>query len=150
MISVCLSPPSLLLIAVLLGEAVPSGQLVYRIAEKRVVAITRMPWFTRVLDPPSEILHEMFEPKSVAINESPVEGFLYPDVQIAHAKNRNGALPADPDVALGLWPHLDERVAEEPACHCPIELSPHSDHGEGFAHACPNENSSAFGSRTMS
>jgi hypothetical protein len=33
------------------------------------------------------------------------------------------------------WPHLDERVAEELACHCPIEFSPHSDHSEGLAHA---------------
>src|SRR5580704_8400976 len=33
MISLCLSPPSLLVISVLLAKAVPSGQLFYRIAE---------------------------------------------------------------------------------------------------------------------
>jgi hypothetical protein len=38
-----------------------------------------------------------------------------------------------------LWPHLDESVTEETAYHCPMESSPHSYYGEGFAHACPNE-----------
>ena len=81
----------------------------------------------------------MFEPKSLAINESPVEGFLHQNFQVAHAKHCNGALPADPDIALRLWLYLDEGVAEESACHCPIEFSPQGDHGEGFAHARPNE-----------
>ena len=44
-----------------------------------------------------------------------------------------------PDIALRLWPHLDESVTEETAYHCPMESSPRSNHGEGFAHACPNE-----------
>ena len=65
--------------------------------------------------------------------------FFTRKLQIGHAQHRNGALPADPDIALGLWPYLDESVAEEPACHCPIEFSSQGDHGEGFAHACPNE-----------
>src|SRR5689334_7431085 len=90
-------------------------------------------------DHPSEILLEMFEPKNVAVNEAAVERFLYQELQIGHAQHRNRALPADPDIALCLWPHLDESVAEEPACHCPVEFSPNSDHGKGFAHACPNE-----------
>jgi hypothetical protein len=47
--------------------------------------------------------------------------------------------PADPDIALGWWPHLDENVAEEAACLCPMESSPNSDHGEGFAHARSDE-----------
>ena len=34
------------------------------------------PWFTRVLDPPCEILLEMLEPKDVAVNEAAVERFL--------------------------------------------------------------------------
>ena len=55
-----------------------------------------------MLDPPSEILLEMLEPKDVAVNGASVERFLYQNVQIAHAKHRNGALPADPDVILPL------------------------------------------------
>jgi hypothetical protein len=39
--------------------------------------IVRKPWFARVLDPPSEILLEMLEPKDVAVNEAAVERFLY-------------------------------------------------------------------------
>src|SRR6266446_1509738 len=77
----------------------------------------------------------MVEPKNVAVNEAPVESLPDQNLQVAHAQHRNGALPADPDVAVCVWSHLDEGVAEKPACHCPIESSPHSDHGEGFAHA---------------
>ena len=44
----------------------------------------------------------MVESENVAVNEAAVERFLYQNVQIAHAKNRNGALPADPDVILPL------------------------------------------------
>src|SRR5438552_1737748 len=81
----------------------------------------------------------MVESKNVAVNEAAVERFLHQDLQVAHAEHRNRALPADPDIALCLWPHLHERVTEEPACHCAIEFSPHSDHGEGLAHARSNE-----------
>src|SRR5260370_4831898 len=88
-----------------------------------------------MLDPPSEILLEMFEPKNVGVDEAAVEPFLDQDFQVAHAKHCNGALPADPDIALCLWPHLDERVAKEPACFCLIEFSLDGDHSEGFAHA---------------
>src|SRR5260370_11567385 len=92
-----------------------------------------------MLDPPSEILLEMFEPKNVGVDEAAVEPFLDQDFQVAHAKHCNGALPADPDIALCLWPHLDECVAKEPACCCLIEFSLDGDHSEGFAHARPNE-----------
>src|ERR1700730_4215729 len=83
-----------------------------------------------MLDPASEILLEMVESENVSIDETPVERFLYQNFQVAHAQHCNGALPADPDITLCLWPHLDESVAEEPACHCPIEFSSHSDHGK--------------------
>jgi hypothetical protein len=70
MISLGLSSPSLLILPILLGEAVQSGQLLDGIAESRVVVIIRTPWFARMLDPPSEILLEMFEPKNAAVNEA--------------------------------------------------------------------------------
>jgi hypothetical protein len=44
-ISPCLPFPLFLIGAILLGEAVPSGQLFYGIAEYRAVAIIRKPWF---------------------------------------------------------------------------------------------------------
>src|SRR5438874_13025020 len=81
----------------------------------------------------------MFEPKNVAVDETSIERLLYQKLQIAHAQHRNGALPADPDIALRLWLHLHDGVAEESACHCPIEFSPHSDHGEGLARTRPDE-----------
>jgi hypothetical protein len=55
-ISPCLSLPPFLIGAILLGEAVPSGQLFYGIAEKRAVAIIWKPGFVRVLHTTSEIL----------------------------------------------------------------------------------------------
>src|SRR5580704_17895946 len=81
----------------------------------------------------------MVKSENVAVNETPVESVFYQNCQVANAQHCNGALRADPDIALCLWLHLDERVAEEPAYHCPIEFSPHSDHGEGLAHPRPNE-----------
>src|SRR5580704_19175238 len=92
-----------------------------------------------MLDPASEIFLEMVESENVAVDEAAVERFPYQELQIAHAQHCNRALPADPDITLCLWPHLDERVAEEPAYHCLIEFSPHSDHGEGLAHARSDE-----------
>jgi hypothetical protein len=65
--------------------------------------------------------------------------FFTRSLQIAHAQHCNRALPADPDVALGLWPHLDESFAEELACHRPIEFSPQGDYREGFAQARSKE-----------
>src|SRR5204863_7328089 len=92
-----------------------------------------------MLDPASEILLEMVESENVAVDEAAVERFLYQKLQVAHAQHCNSALPADPDITLCLWLHLHESIAEEAACHCPIEFSPQGDHGEGFAHARPNE-----------
>src|SRR5438132_14430187 len=45
----------------------------------------------------------------------------------------------NPDIAPCLWPHLHERVSEEPACHCPIEFSSQRHHGECLADARPDE-----------
>ena len=84
------------------------------------------PGFARVFDSPSEILLEMLEPENVAVDEAPVERFLYQDFQVAHAERRNGALPADPDEILPLRLQVYKGVAEEPAYHWPIEFSPHS------------------------
>ena len=92
-----------------------------------------------MLDSPSEILLEVVEPENVAVNEAAVERSLHENLQIAHAQGRNGTLPADPDVALGLWPYLDESVAEKPACRCPIEFTSQGHHREGFVHARSNE-----------
>src|SRR6267154_1427023 len=92
-----------------------------------------------MLDSPSEFLLEVVEPENVAVNEAAVERSLHENLQIAHAQGRNGTLPADPDVALGLWPYLDESVAEEPACQCPIEFTSQGHHREGFVHARSNE-----------
>src|SRR5258707_4208731 len=92
-----------------------------------------------MLDSPSEILLEMIESKNVAVNEAPVESLLDQNFQFTHAEHRNGALPADPDVILPLRLQVYKGVAEEPACHCPIEFSPQRDHGEGFAHARSNK-----------
>src|ERR1700757_2305809 len=92
-----------------------------------------------MLDSPSEILLEVVEHENVAVNEAAVERSLHENLQIAHAQGRNGTLPADPDVALGLWPYLDESVAEEPACHCPIEFTSQGHYCEGFVHARSNE-----------
>ena len=55
-ISLCLSSVPLLVLAVLLGEAVPSGQLVDGVTETRIFAIIWTPRFARVLDPASERL----------------------------------------------------------------------------------------------
>src|SRR5437899_9552081 len=92
-----------------------------------------------MLDPASEILLEMVESENVAVDKAAVERFLYQELQIAHAQHCNRALPAYPDIALCLWPHLDESVAKEPACFCPIEFSLDGDHREDFAHARSNE-----------
>ena len=92
-----------------------------------------------MFDSPSEILLEVVEPENVAVNEAAVERSLHENLQIAHAQGRNGTLPADPDVALGLWPYLDESIAEEPACHCPIEFTPQGHHREGLVHARSNK-----------
>ena len=55
-----------------------------------------------MLDPASEILLEMVESENVAVNEASVESLLDQNFQVAHAKRRNGTLPADPDVILPL------------------------------------------------
>ena len=70
--------------------------------EIRLLAIIRKPWFTWMVDPASEILLEMVEPKDVGFNEAAVERFLDQDFQVAHAEHRNRALPADPHVILPL------------------------------------------------
>src|ERR1700730_4043378 len=75
-ISVGLLPPPLLVLIVLLGEAIPSGQLVDGVAEKRVLVIIGPQRFAGVRDSLFEILLEMVEPKNVLVDESPVERFL--------------------------------------------------------------------------
>ena len=55
-----------------------------------------------MLDPASEILLEMVKSENVVVNETPVESLLDERFQVAHAKRRNGTLPADPDVILPL------------------------------------------------
>jgi hypothetical protein len=75
-ISLSLLPPPLLVLAVLLGEAVPSGQLFDGITEKRILVIIWTPGFAGPLDSPSEILLEIVESKNVAVNEAPVESLL--------------------------------------------------------------------------
>src|ERR1700730_8407276 len=92
-----------------------------------------------MVDAASEVFLEMVESENVAVDEAAVERFLDQDFQVAHAEHRNGALPADPDIGLCLWPHLHEGIAEEAACHCPMESSPNSDHGKGLAHTRPDE-----------
>jgi len=69
-ISLRLSSPPLLVLAVLLGKAVPSGQLFDGVTEKRVVTIIWTPRFARVLDSSSELLLEMVKSKNVAVNEA--------------------------------------------------------------------------------
>jgi hypothetical protein len=107
----------------LLAEAIPSGQLFDDVTEKRAIAIIGKAGFAGALDAPPEILLEMVEAKNVAVNEAPVERLFDQHYQIAHAKHCYGALPADPDIALCLWPYLDESVAQELARDCPIEFS---------------------------
>src|SRR5712691_2485778 len=97
------------------------------------------PGFARVLDSPSEILLEMLEPENMAVDEAPVERFLYQNFQVAHAEHRNGALPADPEEVLRLRSHLHEGVPKESPGPVPIQFSPRRNHGEGLAHACPDE-----------
>src|SRR5437764_9553109 len=92
-----------------------------------------------MLDSPSKILLEVVEPEYVAVNQAAIECLLYQKLQITYAQCRYGALPADPDVALALWPNIYESIAEEPACHCSIEFTSQGHHGKGFAHARSNE-----------
>src|SRR6266446_10509650 len=136
-ISVGLLPPPLLVLIVLLGEAIPVGQLVDGVAEKRIFVIVRTPRFTRALDAPLEILLEIIESKNVAVNEAPVESLLHQNFQVAEAEHRNGALPADPGIIFGLRLHLHKEVTEKAASQIPIEFSPQDDHGEGLDHAGP-------------
>ena len=69
-ISLRLLSPPLLVLAVLLGKAIPSGQLFDGVTEKRILVIIRTPGFARMLDSRSEILLEMIESKNVAVNEA--------------------------------------------------------------------------------
>src|ERR1700749_4051973 len=92
-----------------------------------------------MVDPASEILLEMVESKNVVVDEAPLERFHYQKLQVAHAQHCNGALPADPDITLRLWSHLDQGVAEEAACFCPVEFSPDGDYSKGLTHARSNE-----------
>jgi len=75
-INLSVSLPPLPILAVLLGEAIPSGQIADGVAEKRILVILQTPRFARVFDGPSEILLEMVESKNVAVNEAPVESLL--------------------------------------------------------------------------
>src|SRR5947209_11248517 len=92
-----------------------------------------------MLDSPPKILLEVVEPEYVAVNEPAIECSLYEKLRITHAQCRYGALPADPNVALRLWPYLNESVAQEPGRDCPIEFTSQCHHGKGFAHAPSNE-----------
>src|SRR6202165_2606600 len=81
----------------------------------------------------------MVKSKNLAVNEAPVESLLDQNLKVAHAKHRNGALPADPDEILPLQLQVYKGVAEEPAYTSPLESPPPSDRGDGFSHAGPNE-----------
>ena len=61
-----------------------------------------MSWFARSLYCPFEIPLEMLEAKPLRVDEAAIEDPLNEDFQFAQAEHRDGALPASPDIALGL------------------------------------------------
>ena len=93
----------------------------------------------RPLDAVLQILFEIAAAEKVQLDETAVKGPLDQNSQLAHPEHGNSALPAVPDVARGLGLQFVVRVAQKAPDQIPIEFSAQGDHGEGLAHAGPDE-----------
>src|SRR5208283_2106043 len=132
-------PPLLPVLAVRLSEAVPSGQLFDSVTKKGIFVVAGSPRFARPLDAAFQIPFEIIEAEQVRVDEASLEGPLDQNPQLAKAEHGNRTLPAEPDVAVALRPQFVEGVAEKAPGKMPIEFFAQGDHGDGLAHARPDE-----------
>jgi len=132
-------PPLIPVLAIVLREAVPFGQLFDRVTKNFVFIVAESPRFAGPLDTVFQILFEFIEAEQVPVDETSVESPLDQNLQLAKAEHRNGALPAEPDEAAALRLQFVEGVAEKALGEIPVKFSAQADHGEGLAHARPDE-----------
>ena len=132
-------PPLLPVLAIVLRKAVPSRQLFDRVTKNFVFIVAGSPRFARSLDTVFQILYEIIEAEQVPVDETSIKSTLDQNLQLAKAEHGNGALPAEPDEAVVLRPQFVVGVAEKAPNEIPIEFAAQGDHGEGLAHARPDE-----------
>ena len=131
--------PLLLVFAVSLREALPSGQFFDSVAKKLEFIIARCRWFARVPDTAPQSVLEIIEAEKSPVDKTAVESPLYQDLQFMNPKHSDGALPAGPDEAEPLRSQFVEGVAEKARGEISIELAAQRNHGESFAHAGADE-----------
>jgi hypothetical protein len=73
-----------------------------------------------------------------AIDKAAIKRFFDEEFEFAKTKHSDGALPADPDIALRLRQTIHEAVAKEPCNHRTISLTAQHEHRKCIAHASPN------------